>query len=287
MRVPSSHRDDVLRFGMNTWTCSDAALEVWYSTLRMFGLEERGVGREEGGGVRIWVLFASVLILVDEHADYYTQVNCAERYDSDDGDEPPTPSVESKMAYWPRLVAVHRALEQSGSNISGSLMIFQLGKDQVAVLSHSSTRTSSSMASPANVLLKTTQWLTKAYLLTVYTFIPSSEHVSQNDHQRQTRRELAYNHPNIMLTHISLYPSIGNEDADAWHDDTPPHPMPHTTLCLTPIHPLPLVVQFSKVLIVTDHRLSVTHSHLTNGRAQDGFWSNMDVTGQPVLWFRN
>ncbi|KAF9042449.1 hypothetical protein BJ165DRAFT_1595649 [Panaeolus papilionaceus] len=85
-----------------------------------------------------------------------------------------------------------------------------------------------------------------------------------------TRHEGAYSHPNIMLTHISdkdaicrrtrqfghgeienlfsvsLYPSIGNEDADAWH------------------------VQVPKALITPNHRPSVAHSHPTNGWTQDG-----------------
>ncbi|KAF9042451.1 hypothetical protein BJ165DRAFT_1406102 [Panaeolus papilionaceus] len=167
--------------------------------------------------------------------------------------------------------------------------------------------------------------LTKAYLQLVYTLMPSSERVSGNDHQRQTRCKrasqhhvdahmlslvpLAYPHwnwaqlvtwlppqrskstilwttnlvacfqkPNprpcfnilrilerdnntlsdkdaiwqrtgmsghgeiMNLFSVSLYPSIGTEDADAWH------------------------VQVFKLLITPNHRPSVADSHPTNGR---------------------
>ncbi|KAF9035280.1 hypothetical protein BJ165DRAFT_1533773 [Panaeolus papilionaceus] len=98
------------------------------------------------------------------------------------------------------------------------------------------------------------------------------------------RRTWMSGHGEIMnLFSVSLYPSIGNEDADAWHDNILPHAMPRTTLCLTPVHPSPPLAQVSEVLITPNHCPPVVHSHPTNGRAQDGFWSNMDVTGQRVL----
>ncbi|KAF9042442.1 hypothetical protein BJ165DRAFT_266658 [Panaeolus papilionaceus] len=81
--------------------------------------------------------------------------------------------------------------------------------------------------------------------------------------------------------------SIGNKDAYLWHDNILPHPMPRTTLYLTPIHPLPLVVHVSKVFIVPNHRPSVVHSHPTNGWTQDGVWMRMDMAGQRMLWFGN
>ncbi|KAF9042445.1 hypothetical protein BJ165DRAFT_1406097 [Panaeolus papilionaceus] len=152
MRLFSFHRDDISVVAMRPQPCRDAVVGMREGNLGTFGLGERRVEREEGAEVQSDILGG------EERGVEYTAISMSSDHEKN-----------------PKCFFVFTL-----NVLEGRAVLCE----QVAVPSHSSTRTNSSTASPSDELLYTTQWLTKAYLPTM-------------------RREGAYSHPNTSLTHIT------------------------------------------------------------------------------------